>query len=82
MIIDAVLRNLEVIGEASRKIPEEIKEQYPHIPWKRMISLRNITIHEYFGIDPNIIWVIITQNLPGLKTDIEILFQNLQNRED
>jgi len=48
-------RNLEIIGEASKNIPEDIKEKYSKIPWKRMIGLRNIAIHEYFGVDLSII---------------------------
>ncbi len=67
MVIDAVLRNLEVIGEASRNIPEDVREKYPDISWKRMIGLRNIVIHEYFGVDLGIIWEIITKNLPETK---------------
>ncbi len=67
MVIDAVLRNLEIIGEASRNIPDEVKEQYARIPWKRMIGLRNIVIHEYFGVDLGIIWEIVTSNLPEIK---------------
>ncbi|MEA3312677.1 MAG: DUF86 domain-containing protein [candidate division WOR-3 bacterium] len=67
MAIDAVLRNLEVIGEASKGIPPEVREGYPDIPWKRMIGLRNIVIHEYFGIDVSIIWEIVTRNLPQTK---------------
>lgn len=64
MIVDAVIRNLEIIGEASRNIPEHMRGKYPDIPWKRMIGLRNIAIHEYFGVDLSIIWEIITRNLP------------------
>jgi uncharacterized protein with HEPN domain len=67
MVIDAVIRNLEVIGEASTNIPEDIRKKYPAIPWKRMIGLRNIVIHGYFGIDLGIIWEIITRNLPETK---------------
>ena len=49
LVADAVARNLEVIGEASRNVPEEIKNRHPEIPWSRMIGLRNLVIHEYFG---------------------------------
>ena len=59
LIIDAVLRNLEIIGEASRNIPKDIREKYTDIPWKRMIGLRDIVIHKYFGVDTGIIWEII-----------------------
>ena len=65
--IDAVIRNLEIIGEAARNVPEEIKTASETIPWGKMIGLRNITIHEYFGVDTDIIWEIITKNLPQTK---------------
>ncbi len=67
MVVDAVIRNLEIIGEASKSIPKDVREKYPGIPWERMIGLRNIVIHEYFGIDLGIIWEIISKNLPETK---------------
>lgn len=67
MVIDAVIRNLEVIGEAAKNISEKDQKNYSTIPWKRMIGLRNIVIHGYFGIDLAIIWEIITRNLPETK---------------
>ncbi len=67
LVVDAVIRNLEIIGEASRNTPENVRDKYHDIPWKRMIGLRNIAIHEYFGIDLSIIWQIITRNLPETK---------------
>lgn len=70
MVVDAVIRNLEIVGEASKNIPEEVRLTYSDIPWKRMIGLRNMTIHEYFGIDESIIWEIITKNLPETKPKI------------
>ncbi len=67
MSIDAVIRNLEIIGEAARNIPTSIQKKYKEVPWNRMIGLRNIVIHGYFGIDLSIIWKIITKNLPETK---------------
>ena len=77
VIVDAVIRNIEIIGEAAKNIPEEIKEKYPDIPWHRIIGLRNIAIHEYFGVDLNIIWEIITKNLPETKPRIETMLKSL-----
>jgi len=76
MAVDAVIRNLEIIGEASKNIPEDIKEKYSKIPWKRMIGLRNIAIHEYFGVDLSIIWEIITKNIPETRNIIEKMLKN------
>jgi uncharacterized protein with HEPN domain len=60
MLIDAVIRNLEIIGEAARNLPDELKNKYPELPWRNMIGLRNILIHQYFGVDESIIWEVIT----------------------
>jgi len=76
MRIDAVVRNLEIIGEAAKYVPADIKEQYADIPWKRMMGLRNIVVHEYFGIDFSIIWNIASINMPELKPEIELLLKN------
>ncbi|MCK4311907.1 MAG: DUF86 domain-containing protein [Candidatus Cloacimonetes bacterium] len=70
IVIDAVVRNLEIIGEAAKNIPESFRNEKNDIPWKNMIGLRNIVIHEYFGVDLSIIWKIITVNIPKTKKDI------------
>ena len=67
LVIDAVIRNLEIIGEASTYIPENVRNKYPELPWKRMVGLRNIAIHGYFKVDLNLIWTIITKNIPEAK---------------
>ena len=64
MIVDAVIRNLEIIGEASNKVPKIIRDKYPSIPWSEMYRMRNRAIHEYFGVDYEIIWSIIKEHLP------------------
>lgn len=67
MVVDAVLRNIEVIGEAATQIPENMRQQYSHIPWKKIIGLRNIVIHEYFGVDLDNIWKIVSENITETK---------------
>ena len=74
--IDAVVRNLEVIGEAARYIPESIVEEYPDVPWKYMRDMRNVLIHEYFGIHTEIIWQTITHDLPLLKTQLKKIIRD------
>lgn len=66
-IQEAVIRNLEIIGEAAKNVPEEVRFRYPRIDWARMAGLRDILIHQYFGIDLEIIWDIINSKLPGLE---------------
>jgi uncharacterized protein with HEPN domain len=78
LLIDATIRNLEVIGEASKYIPEEIKERYPMVPWRKMTGLRNILIHEYFGIDEENVWEIASNNLPQTKQEIEKVIKELK----
>ena len=69
--VDAVIRNLEIIGEASKNITSELKDKFPKIPWKKMMGLRNIVAHEYFSVDLKIVWEIASKNLPGVKPRIE-----------
>ena len=65
---DAVVRNLEIIGEAAKQIPEQIKERHPEIPWKQITGMRNRLIHGYFVVDYGIVWDIITKkNYGGFK---------------
>lgn len=65
--IDAVVRNLEVIGEAVRWLPAEFKERNNAIPWLQIAGLRNRIVHDYFGLDLEIIWQVIQNSLPELK---------------
>jgi uncharacterized protein with HEPN domain len=67
LVIDAVIRNFEIIGEVSKNIPDHIQFTFPDIPWKRMNGMRNILIHEYFGVDVDTIWHTAKKQLPTLK---------------
>ncbi|MBL7075728.1 DUF86 domain-containing protein [candidate division KSB1 bacterium] len=77
--IDAVVRNFEIIGEASRQLPEAIKTRYPEVDWRAMIDFRNVIIHEYFGISINIVWDIIKNELPPLEKEIRKLKESWKN---
>lgn len=77
LVVDAVLRNIEIIGEASANIPDSIRESYPNIPWKRMVGLRNIVIHAYFQVNLKIIWQIIKVNLPEVEPSIRQIHKGL-----
>jgi len=70
LVIDGVVRNLEIIGEAAKKLPDNVKEKTPDVEWKKIAGLRDILIHEYFGVDLEIIWDIIKNKLPQLKQRI------------
>lgn len=69
--IDAVIRNFEIIGEASNKLSESFKEENPKIDWFKMTGLRNRLIHDYMGIDLSIIWSVIQHYLKSLKKELE-----------
>jgi len=73
--IDAVLRNLEIIGEAARHTPKEITERYPDIPWDEMRAMWNIVIHEYFGVNLNIIWHTTQVNLPSIVNKLKEILE-------
>ncbi|MBN2769756.1 MAG: DUF86 domain-containing protein [Spirochaetes bacterium] len=71
--VDAVVRNFEIIGEASRAIDEKIKIKYPEVPWTEMYYMRNRVSHEYFGIDHEIIWDVAVNHLPTNKLQIDLI---------
>ena len=71
LVKDAVIRNLEIIGEVAKNIDENIRKQYEDIPWRKIIGLRNILSHAYFGIDWENIWKIIKDDIPQFKNEFE-----------
>lgn len=74
--LDAVVRNFEIIGEAGNRIDPNIRENYPEIEWKRIRGFRNRIVHEYFGIDYEIVWAIIESYLDDLIDRLEIIITN------
>ena len=82
IVVDAVVRNFEIIGEASRKIPSDIQEKYPEIPWRKMYGLRNLIAHEYFGIDYEMIWEIAKNNLPQNRKDLQKIIEKEKAQGD
>lgn len=78
----AVIRSLEIIGEATRKIPQEIRQQHPDIPWSEMSAMRNKLIHEYFGVDLDIVWETIHQDLAPLAHAVAALLEQHKTNSD
>jgi uncharacterized protein with HEPN domain len=77
-IMDAVIHNLTVIGEAANHVPQEIRSRYPDIPWRQMIDLRNFSVHAYWNLHPSVIWDTIQNDLPPL---VELLNRLLSNEK-
>lgn len=73
--IDAVLHNLTVIGEAANHVPDEVQTRHPGIPWKRMRGMRNVVVHEYFGVSLEIIWETVWNDLPPLVPRLRTLLE-------
>ena len=76
--VHAVQHNFMIIGEAVARIPDSYKAQRSHINWRQIKDFRNIIVHDYFGIDSNIVWDIIQHNIPNLLTDITQLLESEQ----
>ena len=81
MLVDAVERNIEIIGEAGNKIPQTIRELFPEVSWKFVIGIRNKLIHDYFDIDVNVIWDTVLTDIPALKKQIGKVLKNLYNKK-
>jgi uncharacterized protein with HEPN domain len=78
--VNAVVRSIEVIGEAAKRIPKAIREKHSGVPWKKMAGMRDKLIHEYFGIDLEILWKAAQKEIPVLKQPIQDVLDSLENR--
>jgi len=77
ILIDGVIRNLEIIGEAVKNVPEVFKKKYPDIEWRKIAGLRDILIHEYFGVDFQILWDIVKNKIPKLNEELQGILNDL-----
>jgi len=75
MRVDAVLHYLELIGEAARHIPEDLRVKYPEVEWRKIAGLRDVIVHKYFGLSPEIVWDILENKLPGLLVVVERMLE-------
>ncbi len=82
VIVDAIIRNLEIIGEATKHLPKDLKQKYVDIEWKKIIGLRDVLSHEYFGINYKILWDIIKNKIPELREQIKKIIEDVKKRED
>ncbi len=77
--VDAVIRNFEILGEATKHIPEKIRKKCPKIPWRDMAGMRDRIIHEYFGVNLKVVWKTIKERLPEVRHLIEIVLREIEN---
>lgn len=73
----AFVRSIEIIGEASKKLPEDIKKLQPDIEWRKVAGMRDRLIHDYFGVDYAIVWDVVKNKIPQLKASLQTLFKKL-----
>ncbi len=69
--MDAVVRNLEIVGEAVRQLPEPFREAHPEIPWWQIAGMRNRIVHDYFGVDAEIVWQVVSTSVPELEASLK-----------
>jgi len=72
-----IVHHLQIIGEASRAIASALRDQYPAVPWTKIIGMRNILVHDYFGIDTDVVWSVVENDIEPLKKDIVTILQDL-----
>lgn len=79
--VNAVIRSIEVIGEATKHVPQEMRSQRPVVPWKDMAGMRDKCIHDYAGVDYEVVWTAVKEELPVLRPQIQSLLDELRNTE-
>lgn len=79
MVQDAVLRNLEIIGEAAKRVPDAIRDQASEISWREVCGFRDVIVHDYDAIDLEVVWDVIANEVPGLLESLEILMEDLSD---
>ena len=75
---DAIIRRLEIIGEAVKNLASPFKTKYPEIPWKQMAGMRDILIHEYFDVDLSLTWSVVKRELPSIEKHLQEILESLQ----
>jgi uncharacterized protein with HEPN domain len=77
LIRDAVIRNLEVVGEAAKQLDSPFREKYPDVPWRRITGMRDVLIHNYFGVDVEMVWNVVEAEVPRLLAELGAILREL-----
>jgi len=77
MVQDAVVRNVEIIGEAVKNLSDPLKSSHPRVPWKRIAGMRDKMIHEYFGVNLQLVWEVVEKDMPNLRSAVESILQGM-----
>jgi uncharacterized protein with HEPN domain len=82
MVQDAVVRNLEIVGEAAKRVSPDLRKRAPGVPWREMAGMRDKLVHDYFGVDLDLVWDVVAAELPAARTRIVNLLIELEVGED
>ncbi len=82
VLFDATVRNLTVLGEAAKQVPEGVRERYPDVPWAYMARMRDVLVHAYFGLKPEILWDVVASEVPALSARLRCILAAEQTHDD